>query len=116
MKARYGSAVASYFHFYRWLVGTYIFIASLSLVWIVFHILKLVNQRSSTIFSATLIGANLTVPHQPRFKSERIGCLSRVCVRISSTVRISRNDHIRYRIRCIGELVACFTCRLIDRP
>lgn len=61
-KARYGSAVASYFHFYRWLVGTYIFIASLSLVWIVFHILKQVNQGRSTIFSATLIGESFSTP------------------------------------------------------
>ncbi|CAN0581357.1 unnamed protein product, partial [Ectocarpus sp. 12 AP-2014] len=48
VQARYGSAVASYFHFYRWLVGTYIFIASLSLVWIVFHVLKQVNQGSAS--------------------------------------------------------------------
>lgn len=58
-QARYGSAVASYFHFYRWLVGTYIFIASLSLVWIVFHVLKQVNQRRSTIFGASLVGERL---------------------------------------------------------
>ncbi len=55
-QARYGSAVASYFHFYRWLVGTYICIASLSLVWVVFHILKQINQGRSTLFSATLVG------------------------------------------------------------
>lgn len=55
-QARYGSSVASYFHFYRWLVGTYIFIASLSLVWIVFHILKQVNQRRASIFSVSLVG------------------------------------------------------------
>lgn len=57
-QARYGSSVASYFHFYRWLVGTYIFIASMSLVWIVFHILKQVNQGRSTVFSANLVGQN----------------------------------------------------------
>lgn len=48
--------MASYFNFYRWLVGTYIFIASLSLVWIVFHVLKQVNQGRNTVFSASLVG------------------------------------------------------------
>ena len=67
--------MASYFHFYRWLVGTYIFIASLSLVWIVFHILKQVNQGRSTIFSATLIGEKENVSTcARRCTSEGIEC------------------------------------------
>lgn len=53
-QARYGSAVASYFHFYRWLVGSYILLASPSLVWIVFHLL---DQGSAAIFNVSLIGA-----------------------------------------------------------
>lgn len=45
--------MASYFHFYRWLVGSYIVLATPCLIWMIFHMLDL---GSSEVFNPTLVG------------------------------------------------------------
>eukprot|EP00903_Cladosiphon_okamuranus_P018655 g17170.t1 len=109
IQARYGSAVASYFHFYRWLVGTYIFIAGLSLLWIVFHILKQVNQGSSTIFSATLIGIIPSFLAYSSFDTSNRNLYAVMVVLttavqvVSATIKWIREDKIRKELFIVDE-------------
>ncbi|CAM9530445.1 unnamed protein product [Ectocarpus sp. 4 AP-2014] len=109
IQARYGSAVASYFHFYRWLVGTYIFIASLSLVWIVFHVLKQVNQGSASVFSASLVGIIPSFLAYSSFDSSNRNLYAIMVVLtttvqiVSATVKWIREDKIRKELFIVDE-------------
>ncbi|CAN0196172.1 unnamed protein product, partial [Pylaiella littoralis] len=109
IQARYGSSVASYFHFFRWLVGTYIFIASLSLVWIVFHILKQVNQGSTSIFSVSLVGIIPSFLAYSSFDSSNRNLYAIMVVLttsvqvVSATVKWIREDKIRKELFIVDD-------------